>query len=36
MPHSDTLLTMGIFDEIRLQGGYVFPEGLEKLSPSHI
>jgi len=33
MPHSDTLLTMGIFDEIRKQGGYVYPEGLEKVSP---
>lgn len=33
MPHSDTLLTMGIFDEIRKQGGYVYPEGLEKVAP---
>lgn len=31
MPHADTLLTMKIFDEVRRQGGYVYPEGLEKV-----
>lgn len=32
MPHSDTMLTMGILDEIRRQGGYVYPKGLEKVA----
>ena len=31
MSHSDTLLELTIFDEIRRQGGYSFPEGLEKV-----
>ena len=31
MPHHETLLTMGIFDEIRRQGGYKYPKGLEKV-----
>jgi len=31
MPHQDTLLTMSILDEIRRQGGYEYPEGLEKV-----
>ena len=32
MPHKETLLTMQIFDEVRRQGGYVYPEGLEKVT----
>ena len=32
MPHEETLLTMQIFDEVRRQGGYVYPEGLEKVT----
>ncbi|KAL5487672.1 hypothetical protein ACEPAI_5780 [Sanghuangporus weigelae] len=35
MPHADTLLELSIFDEIRRQGGYVFPEGLEKVRLSN-
>lgn len=31
MPHSDTLLELAIFEKIRRQGGYSFPEGLEKV-----
>ncbi|KAI5118028.1 hypothetical protein M0805_004893 [Coniferiporia weirii] len=34
MPHEETLLELAIFDEIRRQGGYVFPEGLEKVKLS--
>lgn len=31
MPHSETVLTMQVLDEVRRQGGYVYPEGLEKV-----
>ena len=34
MPHGETLLELAIFDEIRRQGGYEFPEGLEKVKGS--
>ncbi|EJD01504.1 NAD-binding protein [Fomitiporia mediterranea MF3/22] len=34
MPHADTLLELAIFDEVRRQGGYVFPEGMEKVKLS--
>ena len=30
MPHEETLLELAIFDEVRRQGGYVYPAGLEK------
>lgn len=33
MPHSETLLELSIFDEVRRKGGYIFPEGLEKIDP---
>lgn len=33
MPHSETLLELSIFDAVRRKGGYVFPEGLEKIDP---
>jgi len=29
--HDKTALAMGIFDEVRRQGGYKFPEGVEKV-----
>ncbi|TDL29856.1 NAD(P)-binding protein [Rickenella mellea] len=32
MPISETILTMGIFDKVRRLGGYVFPDGLEKVT----
>lgn len=31
VPHSETLLTMEIFDQARREGGYVLPEGMEKI-----
>ena len=31
MPWSETEITMDMFDKVREQGGYVFPEGLEKV-----
>lgn len=34
MPHAETLLELSIFDEIRRQGGYELPEGLEKVKLS--
>ncbi|KAI5120726.1 hypothetical protein M0805_006432 [Coniferiporia weirii] len=34
MPHEETLLELAIFDEVRRQGGYIFPEGFEKVKAS--
>ncbi|KAJ8516616.1 hypothetical protein ONZ45_g6080 [Pleurotus djamor] len=31
-PHEKSLLEMGIFDEVRKQGNYVFPPGVEKVA----
>ncbi|KAF8581454.1 NAD-binding protein [Ramaria rubella] len=31
VPHEQSVLAMKIFDEVRRQGGYVYPEGLEKV-----
>lgn len=33
MPHSETLVELEIFDDIRRQGGYILPKGLEKIEP---
>lgn len=31
MTHAETELTMGIFDSVRMAGGYEFQEGLEQV-----